>query len=217
MIARDKISNDKIFPNRPKTLDSGRQKLHARAFSYILSRRKEDTAMPSHVQKLNFGHDAIIDWLLANPDKNQGDCASAFNYTQAWLSRIVNSDLFQVEYQRRLAEKRDRLDGELALDIRRVARKSIQAVERRLDSGACSDAFLMKSMDHTLAVLGYTQEQGNVPAAGPVSPTVQVNIIQEDINRARERALSHTGGTVPAKIINGEVSQQRLSYQEKDE
>lgn len=173
--------------------------------------------MPSYVQKLNFGHDAIIDWLLANPDKNQGDCAAAFRYTEPWLSRIINSDLFQVEYKRRLAEKRDKLDGELALDIRRVAQKSLQAVERRLESGACSDAFLMKSMDHTLAVLGYTQDSGTATTQVVPGHTVQVNIIQEDINRARERALSNTGGTVPAKIINGEVSQQRLSYQEKED
>lgn len=167
--------------------------------------------MPNHIQKLNYSHEAIIDWLIANPDRNQGDCAEDFGLTQAWLSRVVNSDMFQVKYQERLAQKRERLDEELAYKLSDLANKTVGAVRRRIDSGACSDKFLGDTMDRTLAALGFTQDSKGV---GPPATTVNVLVDAKTIELARERSLANSGNS-PAKIINGEVHQQHLLGKEE--
>lgn len=64
----------------------------------------------AELKKLKPRHDAIMEWLLANPEKTQGDCARAFGVTQAWMSTIVNSHVFQSRYQTVL---QDRMESQI--------------------------------------------------------------------------------------------------------
>ena len=47
------------------------------------------------IKKLGWWHTAIMEWMLANPDKTLRECAENFDVTQPWLSSVINSDLFQ--------------------------------------------------------------------------------------------------------------------------
>jgi len=55
-------------------------------------------------KKLRIKHDAILDFMIANPAVRQADVAEHFGVTQAWLSCIVNSDAFQAKLKERQDE-----------------------------------------------------------------------------------------------------------------
>jgi len=45
----------------------------------------------------NIKHNGILLWMLEHPGGKQKDCAKAIGYSEAWVSKIVNS----VEFRRR--------------------------------------------------------------------------------------------------------------------
>lgn len=56
------------------------------------------------VAKVRYSHQAMIDMLIANPSIKQAELASAFGYTQSWISQIIGSDAFQAALGQRRAE-----------------------------------------------------------------------------------------------------------------
>ena len=66
------------------------------------------------IQRVKYTHDALIDMIIANPAVSQGQLATAFGYTQGWLSRVMNSDAFQA---RLAARKMEVVDPQLVLSI----------------------------------------------------------------------------------------------------
>ncbi len=82
------------------------------------------------LEEISYRHEAIIDWMLLNPDKKQSECAKALNYTEAWLSSVVNSDLFKYHYaQRRMAYNRKLHDG----IVTKLAETSKESLEKLHD------------------------------------------------------------------------------------
>lgn len=49
----------------------------------------------AELKSLSHTHQAIMDFMMANPTVHLGDVAKNFGYTQAWLSQIIHSDAFQ--------------------------------------------------------------------------------------------------------------------------
>lgn len=56
------------------------------------------------ILRVSYTHDALIDAIIANPDKDQGEFAAMFGYKSGgqWIGKVINSDAFQ----ERLAERR---------------------------------------------------------------------------------------------------------------
>ena len=55
--------------------------------------------------RVRYSHDALIDYILVNPQATQNEIAKAFGYTVPWISRIMCSDAFLA----RLAERKEDL------------------------------------------------------------------------------------------------------------
>lgn len=53
------------------------------------------------ISSLSHHHLAIMDFMLTNPQVPLWAVASHFNRTQAWLSTVINSDLFQAHFHER--------------------------------------------------------------------------------------------------------------------
>src|SRR5712664_2297763 len=70
------------------------------AESAVLIQSAQQPSAPGKptIKSLNFSHEAIIRWMLENPEKTLGECARSFNYTQSWLSIIIHSDAFQAKF-----------------------------------------------------------------------------------------------------------------------
>ena len=91
-------------------------------------------------------HEAILQWLIANPERKLGECAQEFQLTQAWLSCIIHSDTFQEQLKKRQDEcfstavisLRERISGVAAVAMDRLGEK----IESTQDAN-----FLLKAAD----------------------------------------------------------------------
>lgn len=114
------------------------------------------------IERVKYTHDALIDVIIQNPTIKQKDLAEHFGYTQAWLSRIMNSDAFLA----RLAErKKDIVDPSLTLSVeeklRALADKSLDVVMEKLELSRSPDLGI-KALEMTTKALGYGARPANV-------------------------------------------------------
>lgn len=116
----------------------------------------------SAIERVKYSHDAMIDLIIADPSISQGKIASTFGYTQAWVSRIFNSDAFQARLAQR---KADIIDPALTLSIeeklRALADKSLDVVLDKLTQTSNPDT-AMRALEITTKALGYGARQQNV-------------------------------------------------------
>jgi DNA-binding MarR family transcriptional regulator len=114
------------------------------------------------IARVRYTHDGMLDLILGNPTISQGQIASHFGYTQAWVSRIMNSDAFQA----RLAERKGELiDPTIVASIeeklRALASKSLDVVLEKLTATGNPDTAL-KALEVTTKALGYGARQQNL-------------------------------------------------------
>jgi DNA-binding MarR family transcriptional regulator len=112
--------------------------------------------------RVKYSHDAMIDLLIANPAISQGQLAQEFGYTQAWVSRVVNSDAFLA----RLAERKcDLVDPSIALTLdekfRALANQSLDILVDKLAVTKSPDMAL-KALELSSKALGYGARQANL-------------------------------------------------------
>lgn len=120
------------------------------------------------IQTISHKHQAIADWLIANPEKTQGECAAAFGITQAWLSIVINSDIFQDYLQQRYAEVATPVVFSLREKLLGVAHRAVEKLGTAVDNSQDPE-FILAAADRALHRLGYA------PAKGP-TVAVQNNI-----------------------------------------
>lgn len=148
------------------------------------------------LKDLNHRHEGIAHWLMANPDKNMGDCARALGYTQAWLSQVIHTDAFQAYYQRLLEDYVDDRVRPLRDKINNIAHKACGALEDQLDTPEFIPPKDLASIaDRALQRLGYGGGSAN-GASNPQSLT-QINnyysVDQDTLARARARFNAQWG------------------------
>lgn len=133
------------------------------------------------IQDITYRHEAILRWMLCNPDKKLADCARELNYTQAWLSIIIHSDMFQS----RLRSMQERFNDETLISLREKLNGIAHAsLDKLADNIELSDdpKFLLDVTERTLSRLGYGTQKGttvnlinntqNNVVMSPVSPDV---------------------------------------------
>ena len=135
-------------------------------------------------QDLSYRHEAILDWLILNPDKSQGDCARSLGYTEAWLSTVINSNLFRARLAMLQQEKRE--SGIFTI-VEKLAGLADLAIDRTLKSVECSTdpAFVLSAAEIALKRLGYG------PAAPPPAPS---SVVNNTLVVATERGLREAVG-----------------------
>jgi len=157
-------------------------------------------AMPE-LQKVHYTHDAMIDLLIARPDLSQGEVAAIFQYTQSWLSIIINSDAFKERLAARKAELVDpRIMATVDDRLNALASKSAEVLLDRLNT-IPDTVTALKALDISSRALGY----------GARVPQVQVNNIQpvavepaKELNSGQWMTAYAPGR--PVEVVDVEVS-----------
>lgn len=152
------------------------------------------------IKSCNFSHDAIAQWLIANPGGQLGECADHFGYTRSWLSIIIHSDAFQARYKELLAGADAAVINDIPAKIRGTVSRALDGLAEAVDIAAASEqtlmhrGFLLETSDKLLRDLGY----------GPQKPSVQINtpalnqqnnfiaVAPDDLARARDKLLKAT-------------------------
>ncbi|QGH73583.1 MAG: hypothetical protein [Siphoviridae sp. ct7UA22] len=85
------------------------------------------------IKRLSARHYALMDTILANPRATLGEIATLFGVTQAWLSTVYHSDLFQAV----LNDRRNCISGDFdrvtVAKLRNIADKGLDTLTDALD------------------------------------------------------------------------------------
>ena len=86
------------------------------------------------IQSLKPRHEAIIDWLLANPGaRNLTPLCAKLSISRSWLSIVMRSDCFREEYTRRRQDHSQELSRQLIEKQLKVTLKALDRVDEVLD------------------------------------------------------------------------------------
>lgn len=144
------------------------------------------------IARVRWNHDAIIDFMIANPEVSQGAIAKEFGLTESWLSRVINSDAFRARLAERKAEVidptlvqgfEDRLKG--------LAHTSLEIIQKKLDVSQNTD-LAFKSLELTTKALGFgARERGGVSVQNTfvVALPEKAQDAQEWANSARKAPI----------------------------
>lgn len=127
-------------------------------------------------QRFRFWYDAIIDWMLVNPDKPLKQCAKDLGRGEDTIYTITSSDIFRA----RLAERRQDFNDRLAMSLGDaaggVAVAAMMELKKRIvDNPAKIPTVVLNDIaNKTMERLGY--------GTAPVAPAVQVNNITNTVS-----------------------------------
>lgn len=123
-------------------------------------------------------HEHIIDDMLAFPTSTVKERAKRLDYSEDYLSIIINSDMFKAMYAERRKAYSERLDGSIAQKTAQAADRALDIVLEQLESkrGAIPFPALAEFTDRTLERLGYGVKQ-----SGGANASVNVQIVQPSV------------------------------------
>lgn len=134
------------------------------------------------IQRLSIRHEAIMDYLMANPCVPLSQVAQTFGVTQPWLSQIIHSDAFQsmlktkqeIAFHHTVLPLREKMTNiaHMALD------KLAQTLPTETDVGTIN-----KVAEGVLDRLGYSSKTPAVVVNN--TQNVQVNTLRSELEEAR--------------------------------
>ncbi len=149
-------------------------------------------------------HDAIAEWLIANPEKSMAECASTFGVTRPWLSSVVHSDIFQTYYRKlrdgyvddRIMPMRDKLQGLAVAAIERISDKLEEINDTRLLKDIADMS--LKNLGFGAPKVGAAVQINNNTFASSLTPS-ELDAAREAY-RARQRDLT---SIEDGQVVNG--------------
>lgn len=144
----------------------------------------------NQIDKMRISHEMILNWLMLNPEKTQGECAREFGVTEPWLSVIVNSDVFKARWIERRHMMDSRAVSLAEAKMRGVVDKGLERLDKLVEVSADPE-FVLNTTDKLLGRLGYGPKTG----AG-----LQVNVQQNNFSVPRE-VLEAARGMIDAEPI----------------
>lgn len=168
-------------------------------FAEIATQRGYDQAY-SRIEKVRYSHDAMIDVILARPTIKQGELATLFEVSPAWVSRIIGSDAFQAV----LAKRRQELSDPIILatmeeKLRGVADQSLEIIAEKLQATQSADLAL-KTLGLATTALGF--------GAKDRGPGQQVNFVVNlppKAASAEDWASRHGPQTIEARPLSSTI------------
>lgn len=133
-------------------------------------------------------HDAIIDWLLANPGtKTLNPLCAAMNRTRSWISIVMNSDCFREEYTKRRMAHSTELTKQLVERQLKVTLKALGKVDEFLDDEDEVDLrSALEVADRTAKHLGFHPRPGLGPVIEESRERVTRTVDAGTLHEARE-------------------------------
>ena len=161
------------------------------------------------LQKLSVKHDAIMQWLIANPQLSLSTCALQFNITQAWLSTIIHSDIFQSKYKELLQGQYDERILPLRDKLVGVTARALDRVSEKLDT--CEDAELLLDVANKgLKALGFGSGPKVAIQNNFGAPPTRSAVTPGELASARqaydEHCKKNTENLHKGQVIEGELA-----------
>lgn len=163
---------------------------------------RHDSGANRGIGQVSYKHDAIIDFILANPGVDQNVIAREFDYSIGWVSQMIASDAFQV----RLAERAgDLVDPILRRDRDNMFKSLIDrsyeilAEKLRAPANTIPDQLVLRTMELASRAVGYGAREAAVVIN---TQTNSVNLHLEQMGEGLKNLLRRKR----AEVLEGEVT-----------
>jgi hypothetical protein len=143
--------------------------------------------------RISVTHNAIADWLIANPGKGQMQkCAAVFEITPAWLSTLVHQDAFKAL----LKVKQGTAFEEVVIPLRHkmmgVAHRSVERLGEIVET--TKDDRLVREIAKDMSQnLGFSPSLKGPTVNIDNSTNNHLTVNQEALAKAREKQSKHYG------------------------
>lgn len=152
-------------------------------------------------------HEAFADYMLINPGCRLREMAGHFGYTVAWISTVLNTDMFRAY----MAERRSEINAAVAEDLPSKLRAAahlateriMEVLEKTEDADTIVDCF-----DKVLHRYGYAPNAkgGAQQPAGQTLVGVQNNVFyltKEELGNARGKLIeAHSNKTEELVVLS---------------
>lgn len=151
-------------------------------------------------------HHSIMDFMLSNPKLPYSEVAREFGVTQAWLSTVINSDLFRAQLAQRRGLMDEHVNRDIVSRLQAVAKKSVAFMEDVLDDEEVSAATKLDVAKTSLTALGYLGTRGGTPVSVNIQTNNNTNIsarsdiLQAARDRLQQAALDRAAALQPITI-----------------
>lgn len=162
----------------------------------------------AEIQRVSVRHEAIMDYLMANPLVRMQDVAGYFKISPGWLSQVIHSDAFQML----LRDKQGTVFHSTVLPLREkmtvVAHAALDKIAEQLPHESDTKT-LANVAEAVLDRLGFSSK---VPAVQfNQSTNVQVNVLRSEIEEARAVLYQKGGEREVTNEIRGSLEVQNSS------
>ena len=144
------------------------------------------------LNRLEYWHHDLIDWLLAHPEMSGREVAAHFDVSHVWISIVKNSLVFQTEFERRREMISRSVGADIAERATALAHVSLDVMTDRIgrDGRTMPMRELCNVAAMSLKMLGLGVPRGRGASRSPVT----VNVGHVDANMleaAREKIRQH--------------------------
>lgn len=146
------------------------------------------------IASMRISHELILTWLVLNPEKNQSECAKHFGITEAWLSVIINSDVFQARWAERKHFMADQADKMMLARARGVVDKGLERLETLVEASQ-DPAFVLQTTDKLMGRLGFGPKSSAAPQINITQN--QLTVDNETLTLARQAMLQNATAQLP--------------------
>lgn len=152
---------------------------------------------------LNYKYEAIIDYMILNPQKDKGEIAQDLGFTAPWLSTLTSSDAFIARYSFRREQWAGEMEGKVQAQIFEMAEKAAKRVIQELEKEDCDAQFALEASTRALRGLGFGS-----PKSQPAVHLTQTNVHvdrrnQVELREVLEGAQRRLEGV--SRIIDGDL------------
>ncbi len=142
----------------------------------------------AEIQRISHTHDQIMNWLISNPEASLRECADYFQYSQAWLSQIIHSDVFQAKLKERQDEVFVQVAQGIPSKLSALADVAITKVAEALEKSE-DGRFAVDVFDKAMHRLGYAPNSARNPGPGAVIQQNNFFISKDDLANARNAMI----------------------------
>lgn len=141
-------------------------------------------------------HQAIADWLLANPAEKLYVCATAMGVSQPWLSAVIHSKLFVEYFQKRRAVHEGFLREQITGAQLAVTLQALNKLSEIIADEATDGRLILDTAERTAKLLGYEPRPSmRVIEEKEVSFAVGANVLADARARLKRTLITERPAT----------------------
>lgn len=151
------------------------------------------------IKWLNSVHEYMALWLISNPHRHQSELAQEIGYTEAWVSTVIHSDMFQAAYRELCGEYQTVAVEGIGEKVNAAAMEALGAMREKIRNKACSEQFLLGATKTLLGAIGY----GSPQVAQTTAQHLHLHVSKEDILESRARMEArYSSRTLPEQSVD---------------